>query len=121
VTRVEPDAAQCPGDVYWKRFDCCVQSVNELLEEDSGSAPDAAPAPGYLACCQTIVAVANDPMEADAASVFNGRAVFTCCDVLGASGISTRLPDGSFGACDPWGPPVPPEMPGHLMDWQEVA
>jgi hypothetical protein len=79
--------------------------------------------PPSISCCSAIITRLSDDMNADAnvaANDFNGQVVVACCETLQDHGLSTRLEDGGFGACDPWGPPVPPEMPDPLFDL-EVA
>jgi hypothetical protein len=128
VTHVDAGTCNVPSApsrdiVSQDAFDCCITRVDGMLG-DSGSLPGAneywSPA---IPCCSAIITRLNDDMNADAnaaANDFNGQVVIACCETLGEHGFSTRLDDGGFGACTPWGPPVPPEMPEHLFDL-EVA
>jgi hypothetical protein len=127
----QSDAAACNlpplgrgGDISQSTFDCCIDKVDGMLG-DAASVPGAdrywTPA---IPCCTAIITRLNDHMSADAnaaANDFDGQVIVACCETLRDHGSLPRLEDGAFGeACTPWGPPVPPEMPGHFFDL-EVA
>jgi hypothetical protein len=103
-------------------FDCCRTLLDGLLGGSGFSEffPDAsADNPQVPACCRAIkerlrqedppdAAMLSDAAVNDIDSV--SRFYSPCCNAL----------DGGV-ACDPWGPPVPPEMPSRFEDWAEVA
>jgi hypothetical protein len=98
-------------------FECCDRVVqaalgdaNILSDADTAQSAD-------VDCCNAIVTAANDDHKL---WTENAHVVGACCQALEQDGISTLTAEGGFGACDPWGPPVPPEMPDHLV-FDEVA
>jgi hypothetical protein len=105
-------AAQAGGDEEGV-FTCCLETVGRYFPDGgfAGELPAAAAAdPEAVACCPEIVGHVEDAFVdggADPSAVWsraNDRGVLaSCCNAL----------DNPMGpACTPWGPPVPPAMPG---------
>jgi len=119
-TRAACDVPSLPSRevVSEEAFACCMTSVDGMLG-DSGSLPGAneywSPA---IPCCSAIITRLDDHALGPAPNDLDWQAVLACCQTLADHGFSNKTVDGGFGACDPWGPPVPPEMPA---DWLEVA
>jgi hypothetical protein len=98
-------------------FDCCVALLEAIPPNDGGFAfPDAAVGnPEVQACCATVIArldydlreTIGDPDASTASSQDEQKAApvrWACCQVTPSEGPT----------CTPWGPPMPPEMPGEV-------
>jgi hypothetical protein len=110
----DQDAAE--SAVSDSMFNCCIAELEPLIGGDSGlGASDAEAAdPNLVACCGVLVFAADndhiEPIGKEAtaqltsfANLGNDRRS-TCCDVL-------KEPSGP--TCTPWGPPMPPAIPGE--------
>jgi hypothetical protein len=97
-------------------FDCCVARLEAVPPDDAGFFPDAAVGdPLVQDCCATIIArldyelrqTIGDPDAAAAAQQDEQTAApvrWQCCQVTPSEGPT----------CTPWGPPMPPAMPGEV-------
>jgi hypothetical protein len=98
-------------------FACCVGLLEAVPPNDGGFAfPDAAVGnPEVQACCATVIARLDYDMrqtitqpDASTAEQQDERTAapvrWACCQVTPSEGPT----------CTPWGPPMPPEMPGEV-------
>lgn len=93
-------------------FECCVSLLEAVPPNDGGFAfPDAAVGnPEVQACCATVIARLDDDYhDASAATAMQDEQTaapvrWACCQVTPTEGPT----------CTPWGPPMPPEMPGEV-------
>jgi hypothetical protein len=105
-------------------FNCCIAGLEPLIGDSQTGASDAEAAdPNLLACCGVIVFAADKDRGLDASAEATAElqslqklgfaAQDTCCELL-------KEPLGP--TCTPWGPPMPPAMPGeNAGDDREVA
>jgi hypothetical protein len=106
-------------------FDCCASWLGTVGLKDSGIGfPDAAAAdPGVMACCAVVVARLDDDWrtswgsDPDAGRAALARDQALAAPVQWSCCVETGYPDGP--TCTPWGPPMPPAMPGVAS--REVA
>ena len=118
VDAATPDAAQAQARTCDPpSFDCCVSMLRAVPPNDGGFAfPDAAVGnPEVQACCATVIArldydmreTIGDPDASTTAQQDEQTAApvrWACCQVTPSEGPT----------CTPWGPPMPPEMPGEV-------
>lgn len=106
--------ADAAAGITESTFDCCVALLSAVPPNDGGFAfPEAAVAdPEVQACCATVIArldyeVRQGP-DASAAAQKDERTAtdvrWACCQVTPNEGPT----------CTPWGPPMPPAMPGEV-------
>jgi hypothetical protein len=108
------DAAAGIGE---STFACCVSMLEAVPPNDGGLAfPDAAVGnPEVQACCATVIArldydmrATSDQPDASATEQQDEQTAtpvrWACCQVTPSEGPT----------CTPWGPPMPPEMPGEV-------
>jgi hypothetical protein len=93
-------------------FSCCASEVAAAfginIEDGAvGHALDGAPEPGDLADCCAVVVFADNPYRPYPAQTQAGQEHFWCCEML-------DWPPAPGLACTPWGPPMPPAMPGQV-------
>jgi hypothetical protein len=118
-----PDAPAlaCPGavadptaTVAASTFACCTSFLEgSLLTADSGVLAVDPSLPTTLPCCAAAVAYVDGAPSAFGSVA--GPVLASCCHELAT--VDAGPPVGP--ACTPWGPPVPPAMPGALAT--EVA
>lgn len=113
----EGDHADAAAAIRQSTFDCCVARLEAVPPDDGGLAfPDAAVGnPEVQACCATIIA-RLDYENRDTVSQPDAEAAFqqdeqtaapvrwACCEAMPNEGPT----------CTPWGPPMPPAMPGEV-------
>ncbi len=108
------DAAAAIGE---PTFDCCVERLEAVPPNDGGFAfPEASVSdPEVQACCATVIArldyelrqTMGDPDAAAIEQQDEQKAApvrWACCQVTPNEGPT----------CTPWGPPMPPAMPGEV-------
>ena len=109
--------ADAAAEIGQSTFDCCVAMLKVVLPDEGGLAfPDAAVGnPEVQACCATVIARLDYDMrqtitqpDASTAEQQDERTAapvrWACCQVTPSEGPT----------CTPWGPPMPPEMPGEV-------
>jgi len=109
--------ADAAAGIGQSTFDCCVSMLEAVPPNDGGfEFPDAAVGnPEVQACCATVIArldydmrtTINQPDASTAGQQDEQTAApvrWACCQVTPSEGPT----------CTPWGPPMPPEMPGEV-------
>jgi hypothetical protein len=107
ASRGDAVSEPCPGlpeagdaAVSENTFTCCTSYLSPAADAAFGSLGVDASAPASRACCNAVITYVDQTAGAYAAA---STVLPACCQGEGA-------PEGR--ACTPWGPPVPPTMPG---------
>lgn len=90
-----------------RSFECCERLVRGALPADGGARAAQDASDPITACCRVLSAHYDDPsLPGDAANNWEWSSDHDikpmCCEAIAFRSES----------CTPWGPPVPPEMPG---------
>jgi hypothetical protein len=105
--------ADAAAEIGQSTFDCCVAMLKVVLPDEGGLAfPDAAVGnPEVQACCATVIARLDyDKFQPDASTIDQQ-------DQQAAQPVSSACCQVTFAVgptCTPWGPPMPPAMPGEV-------
>jgi hypothetical protein len=116
----EDTHADAAAGITESTFDCCLAVLEAVPPNEGGfEFPDAAFGnPEVQACCATVIARLDHDYRDSWALVDAAQAILqgdmraaepivnACCQV--------ELPAAYGPTCTPWGPPMPPQMPGEV-------